>query len=109
MSNAVNVNFRMDAELKRNMEELCDDLGMSMTTAFTIFAKRMTRERRIPFDVSADRFYSESNMRYLNGIANDVREGRAHFTEHALLEMKIRELSLGGQSLGGLSVLAGAG
>jgi addiction module antitoxin, relB/dinJ family len=46
----------------------------------------MTRERRIPFDVSADRFYSESNMRYLNGIANDVREGRAHFTEHALLE-----------------------
>ena len=41
----------MDAELKRNMEELCDDLGMSMTTAFTIFAKRMTRERRIPFDV----------------------------------------------------------
>ena len=52
--NAVNVNFRMDAELKRNMEELCDDLGMSMTTAFTIFAKRMTGERRIPFDVSAD-------------------------------------------------------
>jgi hypothetical protein len=30
--------------------------------------------------------YSESNMRYLNGIANDVRGGRAHFTEHALLE-----------------------
>ena len=86
MSNAVNVNLRMYAELKRNMEELCDDLGMSMTTAFTIFAKRMTRERRIPFDVSADRFYSESNMRYLNGIANDVREGRAHFTEHVLLK-----------------------
>ena len=74
----------MDAELKRNMEELCDNLGMLMTTAFTIFAKRMTRGRRIPFDVSADRFYSESNMRYLNGIVNDVREGRAHFTEHAL-------------------------
>lgn len=76
----------MDAELKRNMEELCDDLGMSMTTAFTIFVKRMTGERRIPFDDSADRFYSESNIRYLNGITNDVREGRAHFTEHALSE-----------------------
>ena len=76
----------MDAELKRNMEELCDDLGMSMTTAFTIFVKRMTGERRIPFDVSADRFYSESNMRYLNGITNDVWEGGAHFTEHVLLK-----------------------
>ena len=27
LSNAVNVNFRMDAELKYNMEDLCDDLG----------------------------------------------------------------------------------
>ena len=44
----------MDAELKRNIEELCDDLRMSMTTAFTIFVKRMTGERRISFDVSAD-------------------------------------------------------
>ena len=62
LSNAVNVNFRMDAELKCNMEELCDDLGMSMTTAFTIFVKRMTRERRIPFDVSA-----ENSVRCLGG------------------------------------------
>ena len=44
----------MDAELKCNMEELCDDLGRPMTTAFTIFVKRMTGERGIPFDVSAD-------------------------------------------------------
>lgn len=76
----------MDAELKRNMEELCDNLRISMTTAFAIFAKRMTGERRIPFDVSADSFYSESNIRYLNGITNDVWEGRAHFTEHVLLK-----------------------
>ena len=40
MSNAVNINFRMDAELKKSMEKLCDELGMSMTTAFTIFAKK---------------------------------------------------------------------
>ena len=36
------VNFRMDEELKKNMEETCKDLGLSMTTAFTIFAKKMT-------------------------------------------------------------------
>ena len=34
------------------------------TTAFTIFAKKVSREKRIPFDVSVDPFYSESNMRY---------------------------------------------
>ena len=48
------VNFRMDSELKKNMEKICSDMGMSMTTAFTIFAKKVTRERRIPFEISAD-------------------------------------------------------
>ena len=37
------INFRMDTDLKRSMEEVCRDLGMNMTTAFTIFAKKMSR------------------------------------------------------------------
>ena len=88
MAHAVNVNFRMDADLKRSMEEACSELGMNMTTAFTIFAKKVSRERRIPFDVSVDPFYSESNMEYLKQIARDVSEGRAHFAEHELAEVE---------------------
>ena len=37
---AVNVNFRMDSDLKHSMEEVCAEMGLSMTTAFTIFAKK---------------------------------------------------------------------
>ncbi len=87
MAQAVNVNFRMDADLKKSMEQTCSELGMSMTTAFTIFAKKVSRERRIPFDVSIDPFYSEQNIRYLEQIANDVAQGKAHFAEHELLEV----------------------
>ena len=47
----------MDVAMKAELEELCQELGMNMTTAFTIFAKKMIRERRIPFDVSVDSFY----------------------------------------------------
>lgn len=86
MGQTVNVNFRMDADLKRSMEHACSELGMTMTTAFTIFAKKVSREKRIPFDVSVDPFYSESNMRYLEQMARDISEGRAHFSEHELLE-----------------------
>lgn len=86
MAQAVNVNFRMDADLKKNMEQACSELGMSMTTAFTIFAKKVSREKRIPFEVSVDPFYSESNMRYLEQIAHEVAQGQARFTEHELLE-----------------------
>lgn len=54
------VSFRMDENLKRNMEQLCSELGLTMTTAFTIFAKKMTRENRIPFDVSVEQPNAET-------------------------------------------------
>lgn len=62
MSQSVNVNFRMDSNLKQQMEAICEELGMSLTTAFTIFAKKVCREKRIPFEVSVDPFYSQENM-----------------------------------------------
>lgn len=87
MAQTVNVNFRMDAELKKSMEQVCADMGLSMTTAFTIFAKKVSREKRIPFEVSADPFYSESNIRHLENIIRDVNEGKAHFAEHDIVEV----------------------
>jgi len=80
------INFRMDEELKKSMEETCRDLGLSMTTAFTIFAKKMTREKRIPFEVSVDPFYSESNMTYLKKVVEDIESGKAVLVEHELIE-----------------------
>ena len=49
-----NINIRMDAELKKQFEDFCADVGMSMTTAFNIFARKAVRENRIPFEVSGD-------------------------------------------------------
>lgn len=86
MAETTLVNIRMDVELKKNMEKVCEELGMNMTTAFTIFAKKMTREHRIPFEVSYDPFYSESNMAYLEKVINDIESGKAKLTEHELLE-----------------------
>ena len=62
------VNFRMDADLKKSMEQTCQEMGMSMTTAFTIFATKVSIEKRIPFEISADPFYSESNMKHLRRL-----------------------------------------
>ena len=86
MSQTVNINFRMDAELKKNMEKVCADMGLTMTTAFTIFAKKVSREKRIPFELSADPFYSESNIKYLEAIMEDVKSEKAHFAEHDLID-----------------------
>jgi len=45
------VSIRMDENLKKQLEWLCGELGMTITTAVTIFAKTAVRERRIPFDL----------------------------------------------------------
>mgnify|MGYP000259526168 CR=1 FL=1 len=87
MANAVNVNFRMDPDLKRSMEEVCAEMGLSMSAAFTMFAKKVGREYRIPFEISADPFYSERNLRYLESVMQDVKDGKAHFAEHDLIEV----------------------
>ena len=49
-----NINIRMDADLKKEFEAFCSDVGMTMTTAFNLFAKKVVRENRIPFEISRD-------------------------------------------------------
>ena len=87
MGQAVNVNFRLDAEDKKNMEQVCTELGLSMRAAFTIFAKKVGREHRIPFDVSVDPFYSESNIKELKRRIESVRSGKSTLEEHDLIEV----------------------
>lgn len=70
------INFRMDEDLKKAMEATCQELGINMTTAFTIFAKKVIREKRIPFEVSVDPFYSSSNMKALEESIEQARNGK---------------------------------
>ena len=86
MSQVVNVNFKLDADIKKSMEEACSEMGISMSAAFKIFAKKVGREKRIPFEITADPFYSESNIRYLEEKMEEYKAGKLKFAEHKLLE-----------------------
>ena len=86
MAQTVNVNYRLDEEVKKSMEQVCSDLGLSMSSASTIFAKKVSREKRIPFDVSIDPFYSESNIRYLEKKMEEYKAGKLQSAEHELIE-----------------------
>lgn len=47
-----NINIRMDENLKKQFELFCNELGLTMTTAFNIFAKIVVRQQKIPFELS---------------------------------------------------------
>jgi DNA-damage-inducible protein J len=44
----------MDEDLKHEFDSLCRELGLTMTVAFTVFAKTAVRRQRIPFKISKD-------------------------------------------------------
>ena len=56
-----NINIRMEENLKKEFEKFCSNVGMTMTTAFCIFAKKVVLEQKIPFEISTDPFYSKEN------------------------------------------------
>lgn len=78
------VSIRIDDELKEKAETLFNELGLNMSTAFTIFVKTAVRRQGIPFELSIDPFYSEKNMKVLRESIRDAEEGK--LTEHELIE-----------------------
>lgn len=69
------VNFRMDSDLKKDIEEVCEEMGMNITTVFTVFAKKLVRERKIPFEIDADPFYSKKNLKRLEKSIKQMENG----------------------------------
>lgn len=80
------ISLRVDDDVKRGAEQTFDDIGLSMSAAINIFLKKVARERRIPFELSADPFYSESNIHYLEKKMEDYKAGRLNVAEHELIE-----------------------
>jgi len=81
------VNIRMDEDLKKTMEHTCRELGMNMTTAFTVFAKKVSREKRIPFDISIDPFYSTVNIAAIEEAEKQIEKG--HVVIKTLNELEV--------------------
>ena len=70
------INFRIDENTKKQLEQICNELGITMSTAFNIFAKKVIREKRIPFDVSIDPFYSENNIKAIDESLKQLEDGK---------------------------------
>lgn len=82
------ISLRIDDDIKSNAERTLNDIGLSMSAAITIFLKTVIRENKIPFELSADPFYSEENMTELKRRIDLVRTGESTLKEHELIEVE---------------------
>ena len=63
-----NLNIRLDEDLKKEFNLLCDDLGMNVTTAINIFIKKAVREWGIPFEVKGEKASREIFLKALENV-----------------------------------------
>ena len=69
--------LRLDDEMKKELDQMCDEMGMNLTTFFMIYAKKALRDRKIPFEVAApaDPFYSDANIKHLMKSGQQIKDG----------------------------------
>ncbi len=80
------VNFRIEDNVKADAEAALREMGLNLSTAITMFLIKVGRERRIPFEITADPFYSMENIAELESRVMSVKNGTTKLKEHKLIE-----------------------
>jgi len=77
-----NLNIRIDEDLKKQAEEIFNELGLNMSTALTVFLRQTVRSNGIPFEMRLETPNAETLAamedvrlkRNLRGPFNSVKE-----------------------------------
>ena len=88
--------IRMDEDLKRDFGQFCSDIGMSMSTAFVVFAKATLQERQIPFVIGDRRALRRTMPNHFDPAALRARKAfeaiRADAQARGLPELTMEEI-----------------
>jgi DNA-damage-inducible protein J len=85
MNTVANLNIRIDDTLKKQAENVFFELGMTLSTATTIFLKQVVRYNGIPFELRVDPFYSVENQAHLSAAKKRMKQTGG--TVHELIEI----------------------
>ena len=78
------ISIRVDDDIKQQAEFIFDELGISMSSALTMFLKQTIRYGGIPFELKIDPFYASENQARLRKAIKDMDAGKGE--HHDLIE-----------------------
>ena len=83
-----NINIRIDEDLKRDFDSLCNDLGLTMTAAFNVFAKTVVRQQKIPFEIAMNTPNAETiaAIEEVQRMKNDPSLGKGYTDVDQMME-----------------------
>ncbi len=72
------VTLRMEDNVKAELDDMLDAMGMNIATFYNIYTMKTLNERRIPFDITApvDPFYSEANLAQIKKSHEQAKNGK---------------------------------
>jgi len=73
--------IRIDADVKKDFDIFCADVGLNPSTAFNMFARVVVRDKKLPFEVSSLRLSEKDLLER----AEDFKEGR-NIVTHEIIE-----------------------
>ncbi len=89
----MSMTISIDESLKKDFSEVCKEIGLTPSTAFSIFAKTVVRERSIPFELSAVSIRDRYANPYDISVAHGIERGLQQFeTEDFLSREESRSL-----------------
>jgi DNA-damage-inducible protein J len=80
-----NLNIRIDSDLKKQSEEIFNELGLTMSTALTVFLRQTVRSRGIPFDMRLN-FPNEETIAAIKDVEQNRNMSRPFHSVKELME-----------------------
>ena len=83
-----NVNIRIDDELKREAEMIFNELGLTPTTAITLFYKQVVRTYSIPFEIKLDVPNKETRdaLNEVKSYEEKIKEAKKYYSVNEMVE-----------------------
>jgi len=84
------INIRTDEELKKQFDAVCEEMGLTLSTAINIYMKTVVREREIPFKLTANKpsFMVDSMEELIEKLNEGILSEDAGTAEDMFEEMR---------------------
>jgi len=80
-----NLNIRIDSDLKKQAEQIFNELGLNMSTALTVFLRQTIRSNGIPFDLRLE-VPNEETLAAINDVNLNRNMSKPFHSVKALME-----------------------
>lgn len=80
------ISLRIDKDTRKKMNKVCDELGLSLSTAFNMYAKVIAREKRIPLSLDLNNNYNLETQKAIHNVINKKNLSKAFNSIDELME-----------------------